>query len=110
MKLSELSITPELIKVTIDDEDIVKQYGEPIEFWIYNRQPIDTFMAMATVEDNGVGELAKLVTKVVLDEDGKPMLNEKAIPPANVMMKVITKVVEQLGNSNSLTSMKPAAK
>jgi len=106
MKLSELSTKPKLMKLTIDDEDIVKEYGEPIDFWVYDRQPMKTFMSMATVADGGenVGELAELVCGLVLDEKGNPMIKEGEEPPANVLMKVITLVVGTLGNSNSQTS------
>jgi hypothetical protein len=104
MKLSDLSITPQLVNVKIDDEEIVKQYGEPIEFWIYDRQPMQTFMKMATVEEKGVGELAEVVLELILDEDGKPMLEPNQIPPATVMMRVITKVVDHLGNLERLTT------
>jgi len=104
MKLSELTITPELVNIQIDDKDVIDTYGEPIEFYIYNRQPLSTFMKMAAVDGNGVGELAELVSEVVLDEHGKPMLKDGALPPAGIMMKVISKVVENLGNLESLTS------
>jgi hypothetical protein len=106
MKLSNLSVTPQLVNVQIDDEDIVEQYGEPIEFWIYDRQPMQTFMKLATVEEKGIGELAEVVTGLILDENGKPMLNENEIPPATVMMRVISKVVEHLGNLERLTTVK----
>ena len=104
MKLSDLSVTPQLVNVKIDDEEIVKQYGEPIEFWIYDRQPMQTFMKMATVEEKGIGELSEVVLELILDEDGKPMLEPTQIPPATVMMRVITKVVEHLGNLERLTT------
>jgi hypothetical protein len=104
MKLADLSVTPTLVKVEIDDEDIIEQYGEPIEFYIYDRQPMKTFMKMATVEEKGIGELSEVVKELILDENGKPMLTDNAIPPATVMMRVISKVVEHLGNLERLTT------
>ena len=41
MKLSQLAAKPTLIKLELDDEDVVKEYGEPLEFWIHDRQPIE---------------------------------------------------------------------
>ena len=43
MKLAELAAEPKLIPITLDDADIVEKYGEPLEFWIWDRQPIDSF-------------------------------------------------------------------
>lgn len=101
MKLSEISVKPKLIKLDIDDKDVIEQYGEPIEFYVYDVQPMKTFMQMATVEDKGIGDLAEVVVDLVLDENGKPMIKDDEIPPAGIMVKVISKVIEQLGNSSS---------
>jgi hypothetical protein len=106
MKLSDLSVTPQLVNITLDDKEVVEQYGEPVEFWIYDRQPMQTFMKLATVEEKGVGELADMVLELILDEDGKPMLQKNQTPPPSILMRVITKVVEHLGNSERLTTVK----
>ena len=103
MKLNELSAEPKLIKLTIDDENTVKQYGESIDFWVYDRQPMRVFMQLATLDKENFGELAELVVNLILDEKGKPMLKAGAEPPANVMMHAITKIVGELGNLNSQT-------
>lgn len=106
MKLSQLSATPKLIKITIDDEDIVKEYGESIDFWVYDRQPMSVFMQMATINDGNPGPLAEIVVGLIMDENGKPMLKAGTEPPAPVMIKVITKVVATLGNLSSQTLAK----
>ena len=48
MKLSQLAAKPQLIKLSIDDEATVKEHGEAIEFWTWDRQPLDTFMKSLT--------------------------------------------------------------
>lgn len=103
MKLNELSAEPKLIKLTIDDQDVVDQYGDSIDFWVYDRQPMKVFMQLATLDKENFGELAELVVGLILDEKGKPMVKPGSEPPANVMMRVITKVVGALGNLNSQT-------
>jgi hypothetical protein len=50
MKLAELAKKPQLIKVTITDEDIVTEFGEALEFWTWDRQPMDTFLKLASVD------------------------------------------------------------
>lgn len=97
MKLTQLKAKPQLIKVVLDDEDIIKQHGEPVEFWIYDRQPMDVFVRLATVKPENVGELFELVNTMVLDEEGKPVITNDETLPMDVMSKVIQKVVERLG-------------
>ena len=43
MKLSELAVKPKLSKVTITEEHIVEKYGEELDFYIWDRQPLDIF-------------------------------------------------------------------
>jgi hypothetical protein len=97
MKLSQLAREPQLIKVEINDEDIVKEYGETIEFWTWDRQPMDTFMKMAAVNPDDYGSIVTAVRGLVLDESAKPMLTDKATLPTKVMLRVIAKVVDGLG-------------
>lgn len=103
MKLAELTAQPKLIPLSIDDEDTVAKYGEPVEFWVYDRQPMENFMAMATIDKENFGSIAGVLGKIVLDEKGAPILNDKNILPMDIMIKVITKVVDSLGNSVSQT-------
>jgi hypothetical protein len=41
MKLEKLASKPQLIKLIIDDAEIIEEFGEPLEFWTWDRQPID---------------------------------------------------------------------
>jgi hypothetical protein len=97
MKLSELAREPQLIKVTLDDADLVAEYAEVIEYWTWDRQPMDTFMKLAAVNPDDYSSILSAVRGLVLDETGKPMLTEKASLPTKVMLRVVTKVVEGLG-------------
>jgi hypothetical protein len=97
MKLSQLAREPQLIKVVIDDEDIITEYAEAIEFWTWDRQPMDTFMKMAAVNPDDYSSIVSAVRGLVLDDTGQPMLTDKATLPTKVMLRVIAKVVEGLG-------------
>lgn len=97
MKITKLAAKPQLIQMSIDDEDIVKEFGEPLEFWIWDRQPIDKFIKLATLKTEDLGQLITAVNEMVLDEDGTPALKEGETLPTNVMTKLIGKVVETLG-------------
>ena len=97
MKLTKLAAKPQLVKIELNDEDIVKEYGEPVEFWIWDRQPMDKYIRLAQLSGENTGELIKAVNDMVLDEDGTPILTDEAVLPSSVMTRVIGKVVETLG-------------
>jgi hypothetical protein len=97
MKLSELAREPQLIKVVIDDAEILQEYAEAVEFWTWDRQPMDTFMKLAAVNPDDYSSIVTAVRGLVLDETGQAMLTEKATLPTKVMLRVISKVVDGLG-------------
>jgi hypothetical protein len=97
MKLSELAKKPQLTKVTITDEDIVAEFGEALEFWTWDRQPMDTFLKLASVDQANTASVIAAVRDLILDEAGKPILTGEVSLPTKVMMRVITAVVESLG-------------
>jgi hypothetical protein len=97
MKLSQICSEPQLVEVKLDDKDIVKQYGEPLVFYTYDRQPMDVFMRLANIDGKNTGELISIVKTLILDDEGKQILNDKNMLPTGVLMKAIAKVTEQLG-------------
>lgn len=105
MKLSQLSAKPQLIKVTLDDEETVKEYGE-LEFWIYDRQPMDTFVKLATLDHGQFDKIANIVSEMILDEDGSKVIKDGFILPMPIMIRAIQKVVETLGKSPASTTAK----
>jgi len=98
MKLSQLAAKPQLIKVELNDEDILKEYGEPLEFWIFDRQPIDKYVEMAKTGSDNIGEMVRIVNNLVLDESGEIIAKDGMVFPGKLMVKILQKVVETLGN------------
>lgn len=103
MKLSEISKKPQLIEVLIDDEEIVKEFGEPLSFHTWDRQPMDTFIKMANLSSESdskslkIGDMIEVVRTLVLDEKGKEIISTNNTLPVNVLTKVMQKVTETLG-------------
>lgn len=97
MKLSDLAKKPQLVQVTITDEELVKEFGEPIEFWTWDRQPMETFLKLASMDSSNYGNIVDAVRGLVLDEKGQPLLTGEVTLPSRVMMAVITQVVAGLG-------------
>jgi hypothetical protein len=99
MKLSQLAAKPQLIKVELDDTDTVKEFGEAIEFYTWDRQPLDIFMKLANAQQQDIGQMIDIVRTMILDEAGKPIIDKDSMLPTNVMLRAIQKIVESLGKS-----------
>jgi hypothetical protein len=97
LQLTQLASKPQLIKITLDKPEIVERYGDSLEFWIYDRQPIDQFIKMATLGADNYGDIIRMVNDLVLDESGAPVLKDGESLPNDLMMTVIAQVVERLG-------------
>lgn len=83
--------------VTLDDEDTIKELGESLDFWTWDRQPLDKFMKLASVKQDKPGEIIDLVRELILDEEGKIVIKDDIMLPTQILVRVIQKVVETLG-------------
>ena len=99
MKLTEIATKPVLIKVLLEDEEIIDEYSEPLEFYVWDKQPITKFLKYAKTSQDAENyeELVDFCTELVLDEDGNPVITDGVVLPSSIMIKCINKVVEQLG-------------
>jgi hypothetical protein len=97
MKLAELAAEPKLIPIKLDSEKIIETYGEALEFWIMDRQPIDTYLQMAKMKDENMEEIVLMVNEMILDEEGNRVITDNKMLPTQVLMEAFTKVVETLG-------------
>ena len=97
MKLSQLTSKPQLIDIHIDDEETIKEFGEAIEFWTWDRQPMDVFMKLANAGGTDTSHIIGIVRTLILDEKGKEILKDDEMLPTHILMKAIAKVTELLG-------------
>jgi hypothetical protein len=105
MKLAELAKEPKLVKISIDDESMVKTYGEIIEFWVYDRVDMETFMKLANLEGGqDIKDIVVVMKDLILDEEGNKILNNGKILPNDIMIKAVEKTVAALGNFATPTS------
>lgn len=96
MKLSELSQKPKLIKILINNEKIVKKYGEELEFHIYDRQPLDVFTKLANAKEDTAG-VTELIQDMILDEKGELVVKDGNVLPLDVIMEAVTLITSELG-------------
>ncbi len=97
MKLAELSQKPELIKVIIDTEELIEKYGDTLEFFCFDRQPLDTFTKLANADANDPGSLTMLFKDLILDEEGNHIITGDNVLPMDVMIEAIKMIGERLG-------------
>lgn len=97
MKLSDIAKKPTLIEVTIDDADIVEQYGEALTFWTWDRQPMDVFLKLASLDQKNTSSVISAVRELILDSEGQQILTDSITLPTQLMMRVISLVVDRLG-------------
>lgn len=97
MKLSQLASKPQLVQITLDDEDTLAVYGEPIDFWTWDRQPLEIFMKLAVGASKDPATVLGIASNLILDESGKTIINSEVTLPTNVMIRAIAKVTDLLG-------------
>lgn len=100
MELSNIAITPKLEKLVLDSPKILEEFGEPIEFYMYDRQDIVTYLKLSELKDNTAG-LIEAVKGLVKTSTGKPAIHDNQELPVTVMVALIEKVVAYLGNGAS---------
>ena len=82
----------------LDDEETINEYKEPLEFYTWDRQPLDVFMKLANVERDNPSSIITIVKTLILDENAQEILTEDNMLPMNVLMKAIGKITDMLGN------------
>lgn len=110
MKLSQLAAKPQLIRIELDTPEIVEQYQDTLEFWVYDRQDMEVFVKLATLDVNNFEKLTSLVNAMILDESGAPVVKDGLTLPSDVLMAAIQKVIEILGKPQKSISESPATK
>lgn len=97
MKISQLASKPQLVKVILDTAEIVERHGESIEFWTWDRQPLDIFMKLANTNTKDQGSIIGIVKALVLDEDGREVISEGNTIPTDILIAAIDRIVRLLG-------------
>jgi hypothetical protein len=97
MKINQIASKPQLIKVTLDDEKTVEELGEALDFWTWDRQPLEKFMRLASVKQDNPQEIIEVVKDLILDEEGKVVIQGDIMLPTQILIRIIQKVTETLG-------------
>lgn len=105
MDISNLAKRPELVKLEITDEDIVKEFGETISFYMLDHIDVATYFNFYKFQQNQDSDLLmEVLRKIVLKEDGSPAIDKDQVLPVNLTLAVLVKVNDFLGKSNTKTT------
>lgn len=97
MKISQLASKPQLVKLVLDSEEIVSRHGESIEFWTWDRQPLDVFMKLANANVTDQGSVIGIVKSLILDEEGREVIADGNTIPTDILIAAIDRIVRLLG-------------
>jgi hypothetical protein len=99
--ISEFAKTPELLEITLDSEDIVKEYGEPVIFYMKDFVDINTYFDFfrSQTDGNNAG-LNDVLKKIILNKEGKPALQDGQALPVDLAVAALGKINQNLGKSN----------
>jgi hypothetical protein len=106
MDIKQLAKRPELVEITLDGEDIIKEYGETITFYMKDFVDITTYFDFFRSQgEKSGGELNVLMRKIILNKDGQPVLGDDEALPIDISVAALTKINECLGKSKTRSSI-----
>lgn len=97
MKLAALASKPQLIELTLDDAEVIASYGEALTFHTWDHQPLEVFMKLASVTQDNASGVIDIVRTLILDENGKQIIQGEIMLPTDTLMAAIGKIVDLLG-------------
>ena len=97
MELGQLAQQPQLVKLTIDNKDIVEKYGDELEFYMYDRQPLDVFAKLANFDQNDPGGIIQILKTVILNKEGEEVMKDGLQLPMDVVTECIKVAGDTLG-------------
>lgn len=97
MNIGQFAKKPELIKIEIDDADIIEEFGEAITFYMKDYVDITTYFDFFRNQVDGSQGLNDILKKIILNDAGLPAIGDGEALPVNLAVAVLKKVNENLG-------------
>lgn len=93
---------PQLIKLEIDSEDIVKIYGEPVVFHMIDYLDLGTYFEFYKLQQaENANKLIEILRRIVLDQEGKPVIADDETLPIELSLAILYKINDHLGKLNA---------
>lgn len=111
MDIKELAKKPELIKMVLDNEEIVKNYGESVTFYMKDQVDLTTYFDFFRSQGEKDGDkLSEILRKLILSESGEPVLGPEDQLPIDITVELLVKVNDCLGKSRTKSSTSTTGK
>jgi hypothetical protein len=97
MDLKQLAAKPQLIKITLDDAEIIEEFKEPLDFYTWDRQPLDVFLKLSNQLGVDQGGSIETIKSLILDSEGRQVMTDELVIPVRVMVKAMGRIMDILG-------------
>lgn len=105
MNIEQLKKKPELVKLCLDDKEIVDSYGESITFFMRDHIELNDYFDFYRFQSEAKSrELFEVLKKIILKEDGSTALVDDDVLPTDVTISLLIKVNEFLGKLKTRSS------
>lgn len=102
MKVKDLIRDPKLIKVVLDDPEIIAAFGEPQEIYTWDLPEFEEVLEVFDEQgDLDKRALVSYCKSNMFDQDGKPLFTGKKRAPVILLKHALTPISKILGNSGS---------
>jgi hypothetical protein len=97
MKITQLAAKPQLVKITLDTPELVEEFGEAVDFWTWDRQPLDVFMKLASSNGTDNSGLVNVLRTLILDETGQQVIQGEVTIPTKILVAAMAAITDVLG-------------
>lgn len=105
MDIKQLVTKPKLVRLEVDNPEIVKEVGDSIVFYMKDHMDLNSYFDFYKFQQNqDMDLLVKLLRKTVLDEQGNTVIGEDEILPVDITLAILFKINDYLGKSKAKES------
>ena len=103
--IGDFARKPQLVQITLDSPEIIEEFEDSVVFYMKDFVDINTYFEFFKSQGSSDGQLSEVLQKIILKEDGEPMLKEGDQLPVNLAVAALTKINETLGKSKTKSSI-----
>lgn len=96
--IGEFARKPELIQIVLDSEEIIKEFGEPVIFYMKDYLDINTYFEFFRNQADETSQgLNVILQKIILNDRGERVLGDDDTLPVQLAVGALTKINDNLG-------------
>lgn len=102
--IADFTRKPELVEIILDDEAVIKEFDEPVVFYMKDYIDVNTYFDFYRSQTDNSNELNIILRKLILNKDGEPVIKEGETLPITLAVNALAKINETLGKSRTKPS------